>query len=480
MILVVDVGTSSVRAVVVDGDAQIVIEHGEPMLPSSPMPGLVEFDARAMADAVLRVANRALDAVGEVAAVGVANQRGSAVVWDRATGAPVSAGLGWQDLRTVGRCLELQGSDIWLGPNHSGTKFETLLDAADPGRTGHLCVGTVDSWVLWILSAGALHVSDSTNAQITGLRTTANDGWDHNVLDTLRIPEQALPMVVDSSGTIGPASELRGAPPITGVLGDQQASLLGQACVRPGDAKITFGTGAMLDMVVGRERPPIRLQGDAGSFPLVTRRMSGTDTWGLEAVMLSAGTNVEWLRDDLGLVASAEETDAVAAACTDTGDVWFVPALLGLGTPYWDFGARGTLIGLTRGTERAHVVRAVLEGVAHRGADLVDAAEADSGNDIQVVRVDGGMTANATFVQALADATQRPIEVSPVREATALGAAFATGAAIGWWTTDDEIAATWKPGTRVEPGARLDRDRWREAVARAERWIPDLSAVAFS
>ncbi|MEX0664079.1 MAG: FGGY-family carbohydrate kinase [Acidimicrobiia bacterium] len=479
MILVVDVGTSSVRAVVVDGDAHVVAEHRTPLLPSSPAPGLVEFDAAAMADAALQLARMAIDEVGEVSAVGIANQRGSAIVWDRHTGAPVGPGIGWQDLRTVVRCLELAPSGVRLGPNHSATKFEALLDAADPDRARDLCIGTVDAWIVWTLTGGSVHATDGTNAPITGTRTAANDAWDTTVLEALRIPERTLPTVVDSSGALATASALPGAPPITGLLGDQQASLLGQGCVRPGDAKITFGTGGMLDLVLGPQRPPIDLRGHAGTYPIVTRRVGNADTWGLEAVMLSAGTNVEWLRDDLGLVASAEETDAVAATCADTGDVWFVPALLGLGTPQWDFGARGTLVGLTRGTERAHIVRAVLEGVAHRGADLVEAAEADSACTIEIVRIDGGMAANLTFVQALADATQRPVEVAPVREATAIGAAFAAGAAIGWWTHDDDIASTWKPGARVEPERVLDRDRWREAVTRAEAWQPDLSAIEF-
>jgi glycerol kinase len=479
MILVVDVGTSSVRSVVVDGDARIVAEHRRPLLPSSPAAGLVEFDAAAMADVVLDVARAAIDEVGTVAAVGVANQRGSAVVWDRATGAPLGPGIGWQDLRTVVRCLELRGSDVRVGPNHSATKFETLLDAADPHRTRDLCVGTVDSWVVWTLSQGAVHVTDASNALITGMRTPTNETWDASVLEILRIPEAALPAVVDSSGAVGEASTLPGAPPITGLLGDQQASLLGQGCVHHGDAKITFGTGGMLDLVLGPERPAFDLRGDAGTFPIVTRRVGGTDLWGLEAVMLSAGTNIEWLRDDLGLVSSAEETDGIAASCTDTGDVSYVPALLGLGTPRWDFGARGTLVGLTRGTERAHVVRAVLEGVAHRGVDLIEAAEADSGRHIGVVRVDGGMAANTTFLQALADAAQRPVEVAPVREATALGAAFAAGPAVGLWIHDDAVAATWSPGTRVEPQRLLDRDRWRDAVDRAEHWLPDLSVIDF-
>ena len=479
MILVVDVGTSSVRGVVVDGDARIVAEHRRPLLPSSPAPGLVEFDAAAMASVVLDVARAAIDEVGTVAAVGVANQRGSAIVWDRATGEPVGPGIWWQDLRTVVRCLELRASDVRVGPNHSATKFETLLDGADPDRSRDLCVGTVDSWVAWTLSNGAVHVTDASNALITGLRTPTNEAWDTSVLEILCIPEAALPAVVDSSGMVGEASALPGAPPITGVLGDQQASLLGQGCVHHGDAKITFGTGGMLDLVLGPDRPAFDLRGDAGTFPIVTRRVGGTDLWGLEAVMLSAGTNIEWLRDDLGLVSSAEETDAVAASCTDTGDVWYVPALLGLGTPRWDFGARGALLGLTRGTERAHVVRAVLEGVAHRGVDLIEAAEADSGRHIEVVRVDGGMTANATFLQALADAAQRPVEVAPVREATALGAAFAAGPTVGLWVDDDAVAGTWRPGARVEPQRALDRERWRDAVDRAEHWLPDLSAIDF-
>ncbi len=479
MILVVDVGTSSVRSVVVDADARIVAEHRRPLLPSSPAPGLVEFDAAAMANVVLEVARAAIDEVGTVAAVGVANQRGSAVIWDRATGEPLAPGIGWQDLRTVVRCLELRASHVRVGPNHSATKFETLLDAADPERTRDVCIGTVDSWVAWTLSQGAIHVTDASNALITGMRAPTNVGWDASVLEILRIPDAALPTVVDSSGIVGKATALAGAPPITGLLGDQQASLLGQGCVHHSDAKITFGTGGMLDLVLGPNRPAFDLRGDAGTFPIVTRRVGGTDLWGLEAVMLSAGTNVEWLRDDLGLVGSAEETDALAASCTDTGDVWYVPALLGLGTPRWDFGARGTLLGLTRGTERAHVVRAVLEGVAHRGVDLIEAAEADSECHIEVVRVDGGMTANATFVQALADASQRPIEIAPVREATALGAAFAAGPAVGMWMDDDAVASTWSPGTRVEPRAPLDRDRWYDAVARAEHWLPDLSAIDF-
>lgn len=476
MILVIDVGTSSVRAAIVDGDAHIVSERREPLLPDSPAPGLVEFDAARMASVVLELAQSALDD-GAVDAIGIANQRSSSIVWDRATGEPLAPGIGWQDLRTVGRCLELQPEGFRYAPNSSATKYESLLDAVDPDRTSDVCLGTVDSWVVWTLTGGALHVTDATNAAITGLRTAANEEWRADALQVLRIPERSLPTVVDSSGAVGAASALPGAPPIAGLIGDQQASLLGQGCVLPGDAKVTFGTGGMLDVVTG-ERPSFAQQGTAGTFPIVTRRVDGNDVFGVEAVMLSAGTCVEWLRDDLGVITSSEESETIAASVSDTGDVWFVPALLGLGTPSWDLGARGSLVGLTRGTERAHVVRAVLEGVAHRGVDLIEAAEADAGTRIDVLRVDGGMSANTVFVQALADAAERPVEVSPVREATALGAAFAAGQALGAWT-DNDVAATWKRAQRVEPKGPSNRARWRDAVARAESWIPELSALDF-
>jgi glycerol kinase len=479
VILVVDVGTSSVRAVVVGDDATVAHEVSRPLLPSSPAPGLVEFDPAAMAAVVLDVAGTALEAGGPVDAVGIANQRGSTVVWDRATGEPVGPGLGWQDLRTVGRCLELRGDGFRFAPNASATKLEHLLDLADPQRDRDLCFGTVDSWVVWTLSRGAVHVTDASNAAITGLLTADASAWSDDALDALRVPPGLLPRVVDSTGVVGEASALPGAPPIAGLAGDQQASLLGQGCVHTGAAKTTFGTGGMLDLVVGPERPKFETRGPAGTFPIICRRVHGSDTWGLEAVMLSAGTAVEWLRDDLGVLSTAAESHDVASSCDDTGDVWFVPALLGLGTPQWDFGARGTVLGLTRGTGRAELVRAVLEGVAHRGADLVDAAEGDSGIAIPVLRVDGGMTANPTFVQLLADASGRVVEVSPVREATALGAAFLAGLAAGTWQTDDDLAATWSPRQRVEPGRELDRDRWREACRRTEGWEPALTAVDF-
>jgi len=323
-----------------------------------------------------------------------------------------------------------------------------------------------------------VHVTDLTNAGVTGLMHADASGWNEKVLDALRIPPSVLPTVVDSTGVIGNATALPGAPPIAGIAGDQQASLIGQGCVRPGMAKITFGTGGMLDLVVD-ERPVFEARGDGGTFPIVAWRDGGVPTWGVEAIMLSAGTAVEWLRDDLGLIESAAASHDVASQCDDTDGVVFVPALLGLGTPDWDYGARGTLLGITRGTGRPEVVRAVLEGVAHRGADLVEAAETDGGTAIPSLRVDGGMSANPTFVQALADATARPVEVSPVLEATTLGAAFLAGMAVGTWSGWDDVAGAWNPREIVEPAREVDRDRWREARRRAAGWFGDLSALDF-
>ncbi len=478
-ILVVDIGTSSVRAAVVRPDATIAVEHRQATLPDSPMAGLVEFDARVLAEAALDCARRALADAGPVDAVGIANQRGSTIVWDPATGEPVGPGLGWQDLRTVGDCLVLQAQGIRLAPNESATKVAHLLDLADPDRTRDLRFGTVDTWIAWHLTEGAAHVTDLGNAGITGLRSGDGSRWTTKVLEALRIPESMLPEVVDSSGVVAAATALDGAPPIAGIAGDQQASLAGQGCTSQRQAKITFGTGGMLDVCLGADRPAFEERGGGGTFPIAAWRVGGEITWGLEAIMLSAGTNVEWLRDDLGLIEDVADSHEVAASCDDTDGVVYVPALLGFGTPQWDYGARGALLGLTRGTEARHVVRAVLEGVAQTAADLVDAAEADAGFTIDVLRVDGGMTANPTFVQAVADATQRPVEVSPVREATALGAAFLAGMAVGTWRGWDDVSSRWSPGERYEPQRSFDRDRWREACARAGHWHEDLSALDF-
>ncbi|MDP9336185.1 MAG: FGGY-family carbohydrate kinase [Actinomycetota bacterium] len=480
-VLVVDVGTSSVRVGVFDDTGAALHNVERELLPDTPSDGIVQFDARAMADTCLDLAAAALERTGPVDAVGISNQRGSTVVWDRSTGAPVGPGIGWQDLRTIGACLTLRAQGVRTGPNQSATKLQWLLEQLeDHGWARDLCFGTVDTWVAWTLSQGAVHVTDATNAAITGLQVARNPAvWDTEILKVLGIPLEMLPSIVDSSGVVGEATALPGAPPIAALLGDQQASLVGQGCVHPGDAKITFGTGGMLDLVLGEEPPAFDQRGPAGTFPIVAWRHEGRITWGIEAVMLAAGTNIQWLRDDLGLISTSDESHELASSCDDTGGVVYVPALLGLGTPAWDYGARGAFFGLTRGTGRAEIVRAVLEGVAKRGADLVDAAEADSGIAIPALRVDGGMTDNETFVQALADAAQRPVEISPMREATSRGAALMAGLAVGHHSSVDDLAQTWKPRVRVEPARVLDRDRWREAIARARNWIPELSGIDF-
>lgn len=479
-ILVIDVGTSGLRAAVVDGSSEVRGLEYRAFPPSSPFPGLVEFDGAGMARAVIEVATTCLAAAGPVAAVGITNQRASTLVWDRATGEPIGPGLGWQDLRTVFDCINAKAEHgLALAPNQSATKVAWLLNNIDGARDRDLCFGTVDSWLAWVLSEGAVHVTDPSNAAVTGLLSADTTAWSAEACAALGIPMEMLPMLVDSTGSFGTASVLPGAPPLAALVGDQQASLVGQGCVRPGLAKVTFGTGGMLDVCTGTAAPASARRSDHGTFPIVAWSRAGERTWGAEAIMLSAGTNVEWLRDDLGIIDSAAHSHDVAAQCEHTDGVVYVPALMGLGTPHWDYGARGTLLGLTRGSGRPQVVRAVLEGIAHRGADLVEAAEADYGSSIGAIRIDGGMSQNPTFVQAFANATGRAIEVSPQTEATTVGAAYLAGLAVGVWESFDDIAAAWKPRAVVEPTAKLDRDQWARAVQRAREWIPDLSALDF-
>jgi glycerol kinase len=490
-LLVVDVGTSGVRAAIVRPDATVAHVHHVPVLPSTPAPGLVEVDATAIARAALDVAAAALADGGPVGGVGIANQRATTVVWERATGRPVAPGIGWQDLRTLITCLTLQAEGFRFAPNASATKAAAILDAVDPERrraASELCVGTIDTWVAWTLSGGApggrLHVTDATNAAVTGLVEIDPLRWDARALDVLRIPPACLPEIVDSSGSLGTAAALDGSPPLCAIAGDQQASLIGQGCTRPGLAKVTFGTGGSLNLCTGGDVPEALGRNPGGTFPIVAWRRAGVATYGVEGIILSAGTCIEWLRDDLGLIESSEDSARVAAACSDTGGVWFVPALLGLGTPVWDFGARGTLLGLTRGTGRPEVVRAVLEGLAQRGADLLAAAEVDGGLVPPDLRLDGGMSANPVFVQALAEAVGRPIEVSATREATTLGAGFLAGLAIGTWRDEADVAAAYRPAQVVEPATPepvrvARRATWLEARRRAEGLIPELSTITF-
>ena len=468
-------------------DGSITARRQQPFTPLRPFPGLVEVDAAALAKEIIDVACSCLAEAGPVEGVGVTNQRGTTVLWDASTGEPVGPALSWQDLRTAGTCLALQGEGLRLSPSESATKLAWLLDTYDAGRNRDLRFGTLDTWATWVLSEGQAHVTDPGNAGVSGLLPTeellAGRGdlaWDPARLERFRVPENAMPKIVASSEPVAVASALPGRPPISGIAGDQQASLIGQGCVHPGEAKATFGTGAFLDMNVGGSPPPFGASaksGEHGCLPVIAWGRGGHLTWGVEALMLTAGSALAWLVDDLALISDPAESAQVAAGCDDTGEVWFVPALIGLGTPEWDLGARSLLIGMSPGTGRPEVVRAVLRGVAHRGADLLEAAEADSGTRVARLRADGGMTANEVFVQELADACQRPVEISAELEATSLGAAFLAGLSVGTWSNEDEVAGLAAPRLVVEPSGAGRRERWKEAVARSLRWLPELSEL---
>ena len=482
--LVLDIGTSGLRAAIVHDDGSLSDLHYESFPPQSPAPGLVEFDPVAMYEAVHRVAIKALEH-NDVSGIGLTCQRASTIVWRASTGQPVGPGLGWQDLRTVGECIMMRHTHgIAVAPNQTATKASWILKNLlnENERTSNdILVGTVDSWLVWKLSRGAAHVTDHTNAAVTGLTIPSGTQWDDATCAAFDILPTQLPRIVHSMGFVTNASDLPGSPAIMAIAGDQQASLVGQGCISPGQAKITFGTGGMLDVYVGEHAPTQSVRSTAGTFPIVAFSHDEKIHYGTEAIMLSAGSNIEWLCDGMGLLANAAESDAEAASCATSEGVMYVPALVGLGTPYWDYGARGALFGLTRGTTRAHIVRAVLEGVAHRGADLVEAAEADSSLSIQELRIDGGMSQNATFVQALANASNRSVKVSAHPEATTLGAGFLAGAASGQWSHLDEAISTLRWAKSVDPlgNNELGRQQWIEAISRSRSWIPDLSALDF-
>ena len=485
-VLVIDVGTSGLRSAVVTGQARVLHATYQSNPPLSPSPGLAEFDPLHMGKAVLEVVGETIaryqtQSPGEaLTSVGISAQRASTVVWDRRTGEPVGPALGWQDLRTVFDCIMAkQTHGLALAPNQSATKVAWLLNTYDPGRDRDLLFGTVDTWICWVISGGSIHATDHTNAAVTGLYDLEQRTWSALACAALGVPMRMLPTIADTSAEIGFASKIAGSPAITCLVGDQQASLVGQGCVVPGRAKITFGSGGMLDLCTGEDPPSSAQRGANGTFPIVAWSRNGQATYALEAIMLSAGSNIEWLREDLGLIATPAESHDVAARCASSDGVVYVPALMGLGTPHWDYGARGTLLGVTRGTGRPHIVRAVLEGIAQRGADLVAAAEADSGLKIPTLRIDGGMSDNPTFVQAVANAAGKAVEVSPIAEATTLGAGYLAGLADGTWSDLDQIANSWSPRVSVEPNGPQTRAAWAEAIQRSLRWIPDLSALDF-
>jgi len=478
--LAIDVGSTSIRTALVNERGDVTYVHQEHLTVRSPQPGEVELDPEEIARLAVALATRTLEDGGGCDVVGITNQRATTIVFDPATGVAVGPALSWQDLRTVIDCLVLQGQGLRLAPNQSATKVAWLVNHS--GRDAKdLRFATIETWVAWHLSQGSTYVTDTSNAAITGLVDPTLSGWDAGVLKLLDLDAVMLPTIVDTMGSFGEASALAGAPPITALVGDQSASLFGQSCVTSG-AKLTFGTGAMLDMVQGTNAPTAMVRFASGCYPIVARSAHGVTTWGIEGIILSAGACVEWLQD-LGLISEPNESGELAQSVDSSEGVSFVPAFSGLGTPQWDFGARGAFFGLTRGSTRAHLVRAVLEGIAQRGADLLDAAEEQVGATLSELRVDGGMSANQFFIQRLADFSGHTVTVSSEREATTRGVGLMALVSAGHLSLSD-VEALWSPAFVATPSLS-DEDRlaaratWRSNVQRAERTIPELSDVAF-
>jgi glycerol kinase len=490
-VLALDQGTTSSRALVFDGGGALVSLAQQEFTQFFPRPGWVEHDPREIWSSQLAVARQALERAGltaaDVAALGIANQRETVVVWERATGNPVSPAIVWQDRRTAGLCerLKQEGMEelfrartgLLLDPYFSGTKLAWILENVPGARAdaaaGRLAFGTVDSWLLWCLTGGALHATDVTNASRTLLWDIRRGAWDDELLEILGIPRSLLPEVRSSSEVYGTTVPelLGGAIPVAGVAGDQQAALFGQACLRPGMAKNTYGTGCFLLMSTGTR--PI-----ASRHQLLTTpawRIGGTTEYALEGSVFTGGAVVQWLRDGLGLVRSSAEIEALAASVPDAGGVVLVPAFTGLGAPHWDPYARGALLGITRGTSAGHIARAALEGIAFQVADLLTAMEADAGVPLAELRVDGGAAGNDLLLQLQADLMGVPVARPALLETTALGAAFLAGLAVGVFRDLDDLAARWRAERVFEPAldrgrAEEMRARWQKAVERAKGW----------
>jgi len=460
-----------------------------------PRPGWVEHDATEIWLSQYGVLQDVLARQGasarNIVAIGIANQRETTVLWDRVTGDPVAPAIVWQDRRTAGRCAELRAqgkvgliqrkTGLMLDAYFSATKLEWLLDHVPGARRraerGELAFGTIDAWLVWKLTGGRIHATDPGNASRTLLFNLHTLQWDTELLRLFNIPATVLPQVVTSSGILGESDPaLLGVPvAIAAMAGDQQAALFGQACFAPGMAKNTYGTGCFMLMNTGTAPVPSRnqlLTTVAWQGPPEARHRTA---YALEGSVFMAGATVQWLRDGLEVIRSASEVEALAASVPDTGDVYLVPAFAGLGTPDWDGYARGTLLGMTRGTTRAHVARAALESIALQVADVFGAMAADSGIELKELRVDGGASSNDLLMQMQADFLGVPVVRPRVTETTALGVAYLAGLATGFWTGADEISSQWAVDRRFQPslspGARALRlARWRQAVERAKGW----------
>ncbi len=516
-LLALDQGTTSSRAIAFDRSGRVVALAQREFAQHFPQPGWVEHDAAEIWATQLAVARECLQqlraqsgqAWPEVAAIGITNQRETTVLWDRATGEPVAPAIVWQDRRTTARCEQLrrQGKAAWiqrrtglvLDAYFSATKLEWLLDQVPGARAraeaGELAFGTIDSWLIWKLTAGQAHVTDASNAARTMLMDIHALDWDAELLRLFHVPRAVLPRIVPSSTVLaetGPA--LFGAAiPIAGVAGDQQAATFGQACFAPGMAKNTYGTGCFMlmntgDAAVRSRNNLLTTVAWCGPADQLSREGQGGERGGHQAVaepsracyalegsVFMAGATVQWLRDGLRMIRSAAEVEALAASVPDTGDVFLVPAFAGLGAPDWDGRARGTLVGLTRGSTRAHIARAALEAIALQSADIFGAMARDSGIALTELRVDGGASRNDLLMQLQADLLGVPVVRPQVTETTALGAAYLAGLAVGVWSDGGEIAAQWAAQRRFEPrlaeSERLARiARWRDAVARSRDW----------
>ncbi len=489
-LLAFDQGTTSSRALLLDPDGTVAAVAQAEFRQIFPQPGWVEHDPNEIwatqSGVAAEVINRAGIRLDQIAAIGITNQRETTIVWDRATGRPVHNAIVWQDRRTAGLCDRLRAdglestvqrrTGLLIDSYFSATKVMWVLDhvpgARERAERGELAFGTVDSWLIWRLTSGAVHVTDATNASRTMLFDIHEQVWCDELLDALRIPRAMLPIVRSSSEVYGEATGLLAGVPIAGIAGDQQSALFGQMCHEPGMAKNTYGTGCFMLMNTGAEPVPSRNK----LLTTVGWRRGGETRYALEGSMFVAGAVVQWLRDGLKIIRSAAEVEALAARVPDTGDVYLVPAFAGLGAPHWDPYARGTIVGLTRGTTDAHIARAALEGIAFQVADILRAMEADAGMGLCELRVDGGAANNDLLMQFQADLLGIPVVRPANTETTGLGSAFLAGLAVGHYASVDEVRRLWTAGRTFEPVMSADERgarhaRWRKALTYARDWI---------
>jgi glycerol kinase len=487
-VLAIDAGTTGITALVVDEAARVVGRGYQDFPQHFPEPGWVEHDPEEIWQATLTACRTAIDAAGHhspVDCVGITNQRETAVLWDRGTLRSPRPALVWQDRRTAAICERLREArheprvaeltGLRLDPYFTGTKL-TWLAEHDPAwagvRAGEVAIGTVDAYLIARLTGGQVHATDASNASRTLLYDITAGAWSEELCALLDVPVEALPTVCPSWGEFGrtdPDAFLGLSLPVTGVAGDQQAALFGQACYAPGDSKCTYGTGSFILINTG----PELIRSSAGLLTTVAwQAPDGTLTYALEGAIFVTGAAVQWLRDGLGLIEHAAQTEDLANSVPDSGGVVFVPALTGLGAPHWDPDARGAILGLTRGTGPAHLARATLEAIAFQVRDVVEVMTADAGLSVPVLTVDGGASANNLLCQVQADQLQIPVERPEVLETTGLGAAFLAGLGAGVWKDPSTLADTWRLDRRFEPGERLDAAyrRWQVAVDRSRGW----------